>query len=70
MAGAVVAIMLAGLPLQVGPYASILPLLLYPLLGSSQVLAIGPVAMVSLITARVLAPLATGCVRGVFRNNS
>lgn len=69
MAGAVVAIMLvpqsmayamlAGLPLQVGLYASILPLLLYALLGSSRVLAVGPVAMVSLITASVLAPLAT-----------
>jgi SulP family sulfate permease len=79
MAGAVVAIMLvpqsmayamlAGLPLQVGLYASILPLLLYALLGSSRVLAVGPVAMVSLITARVLAPLATLC-RGVFGNNS
>jgi SulP family sulfate permease len=68
MAAAVVAIMLvpqsmayamlAGLPLQVGLYASILPLLLYALLGSSRVLAVGPVAMVSLITASVLAPLA------------
>jgi len=51
--------MLAGLPLQVGLYASILPLLLYAVLGSSRVLAVGPVAMVSLITASVLAPLAT-----------
>ena len=51
--------MLAGLPLQVGLYASILPLLLYALLGSSRVLAVGPVAMVSLITASVFAPLAT-----------
>lgn len=69
MAGTVVAIMLvpqgmayamlAGLPLQVGLYASILPLLLYALLGSSRVLAVGPVAMVSLLTASVLAPLAT-----------
>jgi SulP family sulfate permease len=69
MAGAVVAIMLvpqsmayamlAGLPLQVGLYASILPLLRYALLGSSRVLAVGPVAMVSLVTASVLAPLAT-----------
>lgn len=69
MAGAVVAIMLvpqsiayamlAGLPLQVGLYASMLPLLLYALLGSSRVLAVGPVAMVSLITSSVLTPLAT-----------
>jgi SulP family sulfate permease len=36
--------MLAGLLLQVGLYASILPLLLYALLGSSRVLAVGPVA--------------------------
>ena len=69
VAGAVVAVMLvpqsmayamlAGLPLQIGLYASILPLLLYAVLGSSRVLAVGPVAMVSLITASVLAPLAS-----------
>ncbi|MCV6627838.1 MAG: SulP family inorganic anion transporter, partial [Cellvibrionaceae bacterium] len=43
--------MLAGLPAQMGLYASILPLLAYALFGSSRVLAVGPVAIVSLLTA-------------------
>lgn len=60
-AGIIVAIMLvpqsmayallAGLPPQVGLYASILPLLLYALFGTSRSLAVGPVAIVSLMTA-------------------
>ncbi len=50
--------MLAGLPPQVGLYASILPLVAYALLGSSMTLAVGPVAVVSLMTASALAPLA------------
>lgn len=43
--------LLAGLPPQVGLYASIAPLLLYGLLGTSRVLAVGPVAIVSLLVA-------------------
>ncbi|MFQ3583746.1 MAG: sulfate permease [Cyanobacteriota bacterium] len=68
IAGVIVAIMLvpqsmayallAGLPPQVGLYASILPLVVYALLGSSRVLAVGPVAMVSLLVAAGLEPLA------------
>ena len=46
--------MLAGLPPQVGLYASVAPLLLYALLGSSRVLAVGPVAVVSLMTATAI----------------
>lgn len=42
---------LAGLPAQLGLYASIAPLLVYALLGTSRVLAVGPVAVVSLMTA-------------------
>ena len=42
---------LAGLPPEVGLYASVAPLLVYALLGSSRVLAVGPVAVVSLMTA-------------------
>ncbi len=42
---------LAGLPPEVGLYASVAPLLLYALFGSSRVLAVGPVAVVSLMTA-------------------
>lgn len=40
---------LAGLPPVYGLYASILPLLLYAVFGTSRQLAVGPVAMVSLI---------------------
>jgi len=43
--------LLAGLPPEVGLYASVAPLLLYALFGSSRVLAVGPVAVVSLMTA-------------------
>ena len=43
--------LLAGLPPEVGLYASVAPLLLYALLGSSRALAVGPVAVVSLMTA-------------------
>ncbi len=50
--------MLAGLPPQVGLYASILPLLAYALFGSSMTLAVGPVAVASLMTASALSPLA------------
>ena len=50
--------MLAGLPPQAGLYASILPLVAYAALGSSTTLAVGPVAVISLMTAAALAPLA------------
>lgn len=43
--------MLAGLPPEVGLYASVAPLVMYTLLGTSRVLAVGPVAVVSLMTA-------------------
>jgi SulP family sulfate permease len=48
--------LLAGLPPEAGLYASIAPLLAYALFGSSRVLAVGPVAVVSLMTATALAP--------------
>lgn len=50
--------LLAGLPPEVGLYASILPLLAYAALGSSMTLAVGPVAVASLMTASALQPLA------------
>lgn len=49
---------LAGLPAQLGLYASILPLVAYALLGSSMTLAIGPAAVVALMTAGTIGPLA------------
>ncbi|MCZ8235981.1 MAG: sulfate permease [Inhella sp.] len=50
--------MLAGLPPEVGLYASVAPLVAYALLGSSRVLAVGPVAVVSLMTATALGDVA------------
>lgn len=50
--------MLAGLPPVVGLYASILPLLAYALFGTSRTLSVGPVAVVSLLTATALAGVA------------
>ncbi len=49
--------MLAGLPPQVGLYASVLPLIFYAVFGSSRTLAVGPVAVVSLMTASALADI-------------
>ncbi|NND64525.1 MAG: sulfate permease [Gammaproteobacteria bacterium] len=61
LAGLIVAIMLvpqamayallAGLPPQVGLYASIVPIFIYSLFGSSRYLSVGPVALVSLLVA-------------------
>lgn len=50
--------LLAGLPPQVGLYASTVPLVVYALLGTSRQLAVGPVAIVSLLTASSLAAVA------------
>ena len=52
--------LLAGLDPVVGLYASTLPLLAYSVLGTSRQLAVGPVAMVSLLVASAVAPLADG----------
>ncbi|MDR7333254.1 SulP family inorganic anion transporter [Roseateles asaccharophilus] len=70
IAGAVVAVllipqslayaMLAGLPPQVGLYASLLPLLAYAALGSSPVLGLGPVAVLALMIAQALSGLPAG----------
>jgi len=50
--------LLAGLPAQVGLYASILPLVIYAIFGTSRTLSVGPVAVASLMTAAALAPIA------------
>jgi len=49
---------LAGLPAYLGLYASILPSIVYSLLGTSRSLAVGPVAITSMVTASVILPLA------------
>ena len=46
--------LLAGLPPEAGLYASIAPILFYAIFGSSRALAVGPVAVVSLMTAAAL----------------
>ncbi|MCF2904123.1 sulfate permease [Octadecabacter sp. CECT 8868] len=46
--------LLAGLPAEAGLYASIVPILLYAVFGTSRALAVGPVAVVSLMTAAAL----------------
>jgi len=51
--------LLAGLPAVVGLYASILPQLVYTLFGTSRTLAIGPVAIIALMTAAALSGVAT-----------
>lgn len=50
--------MLAGLPPEAGIYASIAPLVAYAIFGSSSVLAVGPVAVSSLMTASAIGQLA------------
>lgn len=50
--------MLAGLPPETGLYASIAPLVLYALFGTSRTLAVGPVAVVSLMTAAAIGQFA------------
>lgn len=49
--------LLAGLPPETGLYASILPILLYAIFGTSRTLAVGPVAVVSLMTAAAIGKL-------------
>ncbi|MBI1733190.1 MAG: sulfate permease [Gammaproteobacteria bacterium] len=46
--------MLAGAPPQYGLYASILPVIVYAFIGSSRYLAVGPVAIVSLMVANTV----------------
>ena len=55
---------LAGLPPYVGLYASFIPVIIASFLGSSRQLATGPVAVVSLMTAAALQPIAAGSPEG------
>jgi sulfate permease, SulP family len=50
--------LLAGLPPVAGLMASLLPILAYAAFGSSKVLAVGPVAVLSMMTAQAIGPAA------------
>ncbi|WP_323843961.1 SulP family inorganic anion transporter [Microbulbifer magnicolonia] len=50
--------LLAGLPAQVGLYASIVPLVAYAAFGTSRTLSVGPVAVASLMSAAALGEVA------------
>ncbi len=52
--------MLAGVPPEMGLYASILPLVAYGLIGSSRTLSVGPVAVISLMTATAVEKAVAG----------
>ena len=49
--------MVAGLPPVMGLYASILPMIIYAMVGGSPTLSIGPVAIISMMVFGTLAPL-------------
>lgn len=51
--------LLAGLPPEIGLYASIAPLLAYAVFGTSRTLAVGPVAVISLMTAAAISQVAS-----------
>lgn len=50
--------LIAGLPPQYGLYAALVPLIIYAFLGTSRHLAVGPVALIALLVASAVAPLA------------
>jgi SulP family sulfate permease len=50
--------LLAGSAAEMGIYASILPIILYAIFGTSRALAVGPVAVVSLMTAAAVGNIA------------
>ncbi|MBQ0759696.1 MAG: sulfate permease [Zhongshania sp.] len=50
--------LLAGLPPEMGLYASMLPLVAYAIFGTSRTLSVGPVAVVSLMTASAISHIA------------
>ncbi len=60
--------MLAGLPPERGLYASIMPLLGYAFFGSNMVLAVRPVAVISLMTFTALSKIAQR-IRAVYRRS-
>ncbi len=51
--------MIAGLPIEFGLYASLIPQIIYTITGTSRQLSVGPVAMDSLLVAAGLSVIAT-----------
>lgn len=56
--------LLAGLPPEAGIYASIVPIIFYAIFGTSRALAVGPVAVVSLMTAAAVGQVAEAGTMG------
>ncbi len=56
--------LLAGMPPEAGIYASIAPIVLYAIFGTSRALAVGPVAVVSLMTAAAVGNIAESGTAG------
>jgi SulP family sulfate permease len=56
--------LLAGMPPEAGIYASIAPIALYAIFGTSRALAVGPVAVVSLMTAAAVGNIAESGTAG------
>lgn len=56
--------LLAGMPPEAGIYASIVPIVLYAVFGTSRALAVGPVAVVSLMTAAAVGEIAQSGTAG------
>jgi len=51
---------IAGLPVEVGLYTALVPMLIYVLLGTSRPLSVSSTSTISLLTATALAPVAQG----------
>lgn len=60
--------MLAGLPAQVGLYASILPPAIYAFLGTSRTLSVGPVSIAAIMIASVLSAPEISALGGTVEN--
>lgn len=50
--------LIAGLPPEYGLYAALVPLIIYAFIGTSRHLSVGPVALVALLVAAAVSPLA------------
>ena len=56
--------LLAGLPAEAGLYASVVPIMLYAVFGTSRTMAVGPVALLSLMTASTIGQVAQAGTAG------